>query len=233
MILNLVTAENATIQITLDRNDRKIEVTRQTQGKSDVIASTFFPVDVLPFAAMVIDTLLRTMLWAVLVLLVVFACEVSIVFVQELWLGKIRSREPEQGQGETVQVATDLVEGQLRRSAVTTVQICTDAASRNGSVVMPVSKIWYNLTQTIHPIGLVALLGSLCFVAWIASVQYQAEPHIYDAGAYLFAAKMYAIGHLSVPVPPAADRFPGPFMVQLAGQWHQASFLGAAALLQL
>ena len=30
---------------------------------------------------------------------------------------------------------------------------------------------------------------------------------------------MYASGHLSVPIPPAVDRFPGPFMVQFNGRW--------------
>ncbi len=76
-----------------------------------------------------------------------------------------------------------------------------------------------------------ALAGSLVFVAWIAAVQYNGEPHIYDASAYLFAAKMYALGHFSVPIPAAVDRFPGPFMVQYNGQWFGQYAPGTALTL--
>ena len=64
--------------------------------------------------------------------------------------------------------------------------------------------------------ALLLLLASFGFVSWIAAVQYNGEPHIYDASAYLFAAKMYAQGHLAVPIPPASDRFPGPFLAGYA-----------------
>jgi len=75
------------------------------------------------------------------------------------------------------------------------------------------------------------LVGSFCFVTWIAYVQYQGEPHIYDASAYLFAAKMYATGHFAVPIPSVVDRFPGPFMVLFDGQWFGQYAPGTALTL--
>src|SRR5205807_4734965 len=82
MTLNLIMADHSIIQITLDRNDRTINVMRD----SYTIDSVFFPVDVLPFAAMVIDTLLRTIAWAVVLLMVVLICEVALAFMCYLWL---------------------------------------------------------------------------------------------------------------------------------------------------
>ncbi|HEV2458772.1 MAG TPA: glycosyltransferase family 39 protein [Ktedonobacterales bacterium] len=78
---------------------------------------------------------------------------------------------------------------------------------------------WRRLTAALHPLALAALGASLVFVAWIARVQYNAAPHIYDASAYFFGAKIVASGRLWAPLPPAADLFPGPFMVQHAGKW--------------
>ncbi len=68
-------------------------------------------------------------------------------------------------------------------------------------------------------------------MTWVAAVQYHGEAHIFDASAYLFAAKMYALGHLSVPVPPAADRFPGAFMIQYNGRWFGQYAPGTALTL--
>ncbi len=95
-----------------------------------------------------------------------------------------------------------------------------------------VSRMWWQrLTKAVHPIALIALVGSLVFVVWIALVQFNAEPHIYDASAYFFAAKMYAEGHLWVSIPKLADLFPGPFMVQFDGRWFAQYAPGTALML--
>jgi nitrate reductase NapE component len=209
MSLLLTTADNATLQITLDRNDRKITVTRSVSENTTTVASAFFPIDVLPFAAMVMDTLLRTTLWAIVVLLVVLVCEVGIVGVSALWKmpRTLRVSKNRATQGSPPIPTTS--------PAPTKVGISFSA----------------RLTQAIHPIAFVMLVGSLCFVVWIAYVQYHGEPHIYDASAYLFAAKMYASGHLAVPVPQVVDRLPGPFMVQFEGQWFTQYAPGTALTL--
>ena len=84
------------------------------------------------------------------------------------------------------------------------------------TIRLPIAR---NIFNALHPIALVALAGSCLFVSWIASMQYHALPHIYDADTYIFGAKMYAIGQLSVPVPLAVEHFPGSFMVQFHGRW--------------
>jgi hypothetical protein len=207
MALNLILADNSTIQITLDRNNRKISVMHGSQA----IANAFFPVDVLPFAAMVMDTLLRTIAWALVLLLGVIVCEVALVVIRHLWQ---RPKTPDQE--EVVHAVPDNVDvspSLLSRTPLSPLADLLALCRRTQT------KIWGHLTRALHPIALVALLVSLCFVAWIAYAQYHAEPHIYDGSAYLFSAKMYATGHLSVPVPTVLDRFPGPFMIQYGGQW--------------
>src|SRR6185437_2424348 len=50
-------------------------------------------------------------------------------------------------------------------------------------------------------LALLTVLGSFGYVLWVALAQYQAQPHILDASAYLFQAKIFASGQLSAPVP--------------------------------
>ncbi len=208
MSFDLVTSDHAVIQITLDRNNRTIVVNSEVQGQSTQIASVFFPVDVLPFAAMVLDTLLRTAICALAVLLTVLLCEMGINVGK--WGRGVTSRAPWGGR-----LDTPLPHFPLKDREHAEEQSGLTTATR-GNIVM---RSWRSLTVALHPVALIMLVGSLCFVCWIALVQYQGEPHIYDASAYLFAAKMYATGHLAVPLPAAVDRFPGPFMILFNGQW--------------
>ncbi|HEX8982119.1 MAG TPA: hypothetical protein VF792_05070, partial [Ktedonobacterales bacterium] len=92
---------------------------------------------------------------------------------------------------------------------------------------------WMALAAAIHPIGLVALLISFTYLIWIALAQYAALPHIYDASAYLFGAKIFAQGHVWAPVPAAADRFNGPFMVAQDGKWFTQYEPGTSLMLAL
>ena len=207
MALNLVEADGTILHITLDRNDRQIAVTSFVPGTVDnpPVASAFFPTNSLPFAAMVIDSLARIMLWAVILLLVVLTGESVIALIKVQWFRRFSpdSHNPPDYPS-------------LPRGKDTSIQ---ESKQRLTTLHLYIQKPWQSLTRAIHPIALVALIGSLIFVSWISLVQYNAEPHIYDASAYLFTAKMYALGHLSVPIPPAIDRFPGPFMVLFNGQW--------------
>ena len=207
MTLNLITVDGTVLHITLDRNNRQIAVTRDMPGQGDnqPVASTFFPVNSLPFVAMVVDTLVRIMLWAAVVLLLVLVGESGIALVRMKWT---------HSQHATSHIQPDfpiMLPGKERSLRETQRGVT--------AVSLSAQKRWQGLTKAIHPVALMALAGSLIFVSWISIVQYNGEPHIYDASAYLFAAKMYATGHLSVPIPPAIDRFPGPFMVLFNGQW--------------
>ncbi len=217
--LNLLMQDNSILHITLDRNNRAITVTRDstTQGPTANVASAFFPTDTAPFAAMVLDTLLRSMLCAVLLLLVVLVGETMLAVVSLRW--KRNERETASLAVNKTQVLSDARHHQL----------ADKLASKH---IFPfLKRRWQDITTALHPFALLALGASFLFVAWIAAVQYHGEPHIFDASAYFFAAKMYAIGHLSVPIPPAIDRFPGPFMIQFDGRWFGQYAPGTALTL--
>ncbi|MDQ2902346.1 MAG: glycosyltransferase family 39 protein [Chloroflexota bacterium] len=208
--LNLVAANGSILHITIDRNDRHIAVTRFEPGVGDnlPVASTFFPADAAPFAAEVIDTIARTLLAAVLVLLLVMMGEALVAVVRKrFWIGDVEYDEST-GRGPAAPVHEN---------------------GRAGGGLW--GRGWHALTGALHPVALVMLGLSLLYVIWIAVVQYNGEPHIFDASAYLFAAKMYATGHLSVPMPPAAELFPGPFMIQFHGRWFAQYAPGTALTL--
>ena len=67
--------------------------------------------------------------------------------------------------------------------------------------------------------ALATVLASLGYTLWVALAQYQAQPHILDASAYFFQAKIFASGQLSAPVPHDLAAFQGPFMVARDGRW--------------
>ena len=214
--LTLFMKNHTSIHIILDRNDRYIRVTQSATGMNDaLITSTFFPTDVLPFAAMVLDFIVRTLLWSLFLLLLM--CIIALPFVRFYTLPPAGqsgqpSDKPTQDNNATTQTGNQQEQEaptfNLRQNRGTIKAIKTFLFQR-----------WQQITEALHPIALVALGISLCFVVWIARVQYNGQPHIFDAQAYLFAAKMYASGHLSLPASAVIDRFPGPFMVSWAGRW--------------
>ena len=217
--LNLLMQDNSVLHITLDRNNRAITVTRDspTQGPTANVASAFFPTDTAPFAVMVLDTLLRSMLCAVFLLLIVLVGETLLAVVSSRW--NWNKRENASFVGNNTQVLPDTSSSRIaNRSAF--------------KQIFPFfQRRWQDVTTALHPFALLALSVSFLFVSWIAAVQYHGEPHIFDASAYFFAAKMYALGHLSVPIPAAIDRFPGPFMIQFDGRWFGQYAPGTALTL--
>ncbi|HET8906656.1 MAG TPA: glycosyltransferase family 39 protein [Ktedonobacterales bacterium] len=68
-------------------------------------------------------------------------------------------------------------------------------------------------------LALVTVLASFAYVLWVAVVEYQGQPHILDASAYLFQAKIFASGRLSASAPGDLNAFQGPFMVVKGGRW--------------
>jgi hypothetical protein len=203
--LILLGSDGSTLQITLDRNDRSISVTRWNTSSGSTpeqTTSTFFPRMAAPFAAEVLDTLLRSLLWATLALLAVLAAE-----------GLLAGATAALQQRWSCQAPPLLATLRQARQAVKGLR------SLSRRVIQSGARLTRPLTTALHPLALLALLGSLLYTLWIARVEYHGEPHIYDAAAYLFAAKTYALGQLSVPLPPVPDLFPGPFMVQFHGRW--------------
>ncbi|HVB22924.1 MAG TPA: hypothetical protein VNG51_13355 [Ktedonobacteraceae bacterium] len=240
MTLTLLSAGGRIVTITLDRNDRQIQVSHFVPGQSNDASptTTFFPIDPAPFAAMVLDTLIRITLWAVLVLLVVVIAEMGIGLIVArrgrliVPTADLSASTPSIKTAPTPgKRAAQSAVGTLNRPLHEEIRSSDAGVSSLHAWKRLLRTCWQQLTAAIHPIALVALAGSLVFVAWIAAVQYNGEPHIFDASAYLFAAKMYALGHFSVPIPAVVDRFPGPFMVQFNGQWFGQYAPGTALTL--
>jgi hypothetical protein len=232
-------ADGAVLQIHLDRNNHRVTITRtsKTDPSGTILASPYFPMDPGPFAAMVLDFLVRTLLWAILVLAAVMVMDTGCA----LFLARIRNAVgkmvfavpgSERTDAQVVATATRDVSG----ATPTVYQTATSRLSPGmrhmaGRLARLVVGGWRQLTAALSPVALVALLASFVYVVWIALAQFQALPHIYDASAYLFGAKIYATGHLSAPVPAAVDRFPGPFMVQANGRWFPQYPPGTSTML--
>lgn len=77
------------------------------------------------------------------------------------------------------------------------------------------------------------VFASFLFTCFIALVQYHAEPHILDASAYYFQAKIFASGHLAVAAPADSAAFQGPFMVSHGGRWFSQYPPGTSAVLAI
>jgi hypothetical protein len=245
MSFELLLSNQQTLQVTLDRNNRTLTVTNLTTDT--VVASTFFPLTVAPFAAMIADTLVRILLWASCLLLGVQLLEILVGLIRAIW-GRYRERPDAPGEKlledaadamfardkhrnerglSLAELEGDLLEEIAGATYTHTRTVLLTSDSQMQAAVSPAPAPKTNvrtrrpwpLVQAIHPLALIGLGCSLLFVIWIAVKEYQGEPHIYDASAYLFAAKMYATGQLSVPAPALPKLFPGAFMVIAGGRW--------------
>ncbi|WP_052890865.1 ArnT family glycosyltransferase [Thermogemmatispora carboxidivorans] len=219
--LILMTASGGMLQITLDRNNRSLSLiwltselsSQEETGSAQPMRAVFFPLDAAPFGAEVIDTLVRSLLWAtalLLLLTLVSGALTSISFFGCQWL--VIARRP---------LISPPMSQERSGGAHSRKRPWFTFRGASRSHVLPdvLTGWWRRLTTALHPLALLALIGSLGYTLWIARVEYNGQPHIYDAAAYVFAAKMYAQGRLAVPQPPTPDLFPGPFMVQFAGRW--------------
>src|SRR5579859_274136 len=237
LVVRLLLADGAVLQIQLDRNNHKVTVARYSEAapSGTVVLSSYFPVDSPAFAAMVLDFVIRTLMWAILVMVAVMVADAVVALaldrVRDTWKGRVWSLAD--GARTNPQVAgTEVVSaaGQARRQLETNL-LSSRARGVSQWLVRGAGGGWRRLTAALSPVALVALIASFIYVVWIALAQFHALPHIYDASAYLFSAKIYATGHLSVPIPAAVDRFPGPFMVQYDGRWFSQYPPGTSTML--
>lgn len=240
--VQLLLADGATLQIQLDRNNHNVTVTRYsaTDPLGTIVASPYFPLDTAPFTAMVLDFVVRTLVWAILVLVAVIVVDTALA----LALARVRSTvggmvwtppatgessEPSAPHPQTRDISATW---QARWERVTG-SLAPRARRMAGALAWLAVTGWRHVTAALSPVALVALVVSFGYVVWIALVQFQTLPHIYDASAYLFGAKIYTTGHLSIPLPAAADRFPGPFMVQYNRRWFPQYPPGTSAMLAI
>src|SRR5579863_509391 len=181
MTLNLLSAGGGIVTITLDRNDRQVQVSHFVPGQSNDAspATTFFPIDPAPFAAMVIDTLIRITLWAVIVLLVVVIGEMGVgLIVARGGLGNTARRgrcivpsadksasAPSTKTSPTLSKLADTSAlGAIHRPLHEEIRSSDAGMSSSGAWLHFVANGWRRLTAAIHPVALVALAGSLVFV---------------------------------------------------------------------
>jgi DNA-binding beta-propeller fold protein YncE len=80
------------------------------------------------------------------------------------------------------------------------------------------------VTRWAKRVGLVIIaLAGIAFLAlsiWIMVGPHEKIPHIQDSIVYLFQAKLNALGHLSMPVPPIIDSLEFQYMVAKYGKWY-------------
>lgn len=109
------------------------------------------------------------------------------------------------------------------------------AAYRGGRVSAyyggPVSALWARGDPASSIISFAALAIFLASSLYVALGEYNGMPHIFDAQAYVFQAKVLASGRLFMPPPPLADSFPVPFFGVVNGHWVAQYGLGTALTL--
>lgn len=82
-----------------------------------------------------------------------------------------------------------------------------------------VSTLWARGYPMSSVVSLAALAIFLAAALYVALGEYNGMPHIFDAQAYFFQAKVLASGRLFTPPPPLADSFPIPFFGVVNGHW--------------
>jgi 4-amino-4-deoxy-L-arabinose transferase-like glycosyltransferase len=99
--------------------------------------------------------------------------------------------------------------------------------------------LWRRIPTTVWRIdrwdALALLIAGASFAATltVALVQFHGEPHILDASAYYFQAKIFASGRLAASPPNDLAAFQGPFMIAGAGRWFAQYAPGTSAMLAL
>lgn len=198
--------------ITIDRNNRSIQAqTFLPNGAVAVTQKVYFPTQPIPFIADVVNLLLHVAIWAWLLLGVCVLLQTALVALWSVWeiwdIWPARTR---------IEVPT-VVRRLWRSSCLLWRRLC---------VALPVRDQWDVAAGAI-------VLAAFAFTIWIALAEYQAQPHILDASAYFFQAKIFASGRLSVPVPANLPAFQGPFMVADQGRWFAQYPPATSALLAI
>jgi Dolichyl-phosphate-mannose-protein mannosyltransferase len=181
-------------EIIIDRNDRYVLAhDLAADGSTANEQKIYFPESPLPFLAEVGYLLAQVALWSLALLLLALAVfGVLVPF------------------------------GPLLAAAVAQLPRGVGAMARSASARMP-AQIRAPLRRIVRDrwdaLALLTVLGSFSYVLWVALAEYQGQPHILDASAYIFQAKIFASGQLSAPVPSHLGAFQGPFMIASGGRW--------------
>ncbi len=221
--LDLSLSDGSLITLTVDRNDHVITITQTNPAESTFTPISVFypsdPGDTWPLAAMTLDLLIRVLLWALALLGAVWAIEAALGWLIARWALAL---PPNPFSRERARSGGSPKSGLFGRRPLAAALATVRSKGR---------AIWTNLVAAIHPAGLALIAASFAFTVWIALVQYHAQPHIYDASAYLFGAKIFASGRLYAPAPAAPGQFLGPFTAIINGRWFPQYEPGTSATL--
>ena len=205
--------------LAFDRNDRMLSLQGiGTPGSEFGSSTVYFPMQSGPFAAEVADTLVRVWLWAWVVLGTVAAMSALFVAIYSAGAQLVAI---------TIQhLSRELAKWRARDRYAVMLRDLERAASKLAA------RLRDSVGKLDGPTAVAGglICGSLMFVIYIALAQYHAEPHILDASAYFFQAKIFASGRLSAPIPSDLDAFQGPFMVAWHGRWF-SQYAPATSLL--
>lgn len=186
--------ENICGEIIIDRNDRyALAHNIASDGSTANEQKIYFPESPLPFLAEVGYLLAQVALWSLALLLLALVIFGALIPF-----------------------------GPLLAAGVAQLPRGVSAMARSVSMRVP-ARVSAPLRRIVRDRwDVLALLTTLCsfgYVLWVALAEYQGQPHILDASAYLFQAKIFASGQLSAPVPSNLGAFQGPFMITSGGRW--------------
>lgn len=186
--------ENICGEIIIDRNDRYVLAhDLASDGSTANEQKIYFPESPLPFLAEIGYLLAQVALWSLALLLLAL-----VIFGVLVPYGPLLAA----------------VVAQLPRGVgAMTRGVSTRVPAR---ISAPLRRIFRDQWDAL---ALLTVLGSFGYVLWVALAEYQGQPHILDASAYIFQAKIFASGQLSAPVPSHLGAFQGPFMVASGGRW--------------
>lgn len=217
----LLCADIPCAEVLIDRNDRFVVFhTLHADGSIGEEQKAFFPNQQLPFLAEVVNDLARTALWSLALLGLLAVLETSCVFL----IGWVRKSNA---------VHTSHTRPPRRRGTPWREVTAQGKRAYRQPTTLSISMWKGRFTARLGSIDIAAgvtILASFAFTLYIALAQYRGYPHILDASAYYFQAKIFASGRLSAPVPPALSAFQGPFMIASQGRWF-AQYAPATSLL--
>lgn len=101
------------------------------------------------------------------------------------------------------------------------------------AALVPAVVRWLPGRRTVWVALPIALAWLLAASWYVATALFDRAPHILDAIAYTFQAKLIASGMLTAPPPPVNDAFPIPFSTLYQERWFVQYPPGTAALLAL
>jgi hypothetical protein len=227
-VLVLRRGDQVLATITFDRNSRLLRLA----GTATAPVSAYFPEQPLPFAAEVMDTLLRVAIWAWVMLVLVL----GLALLGD-GMGRLARAAGVMTRGDALAVRAARWRGGWRGG--------WRASAPRAFAAGPLSAWVRRATHWAHfqvrrlarrttwpdRVAAVVLAAAFGFIVYIALAQYHAAPHILDASAYYFQAKIFASGRLSAPVPADLAAFQGPFMVAWQGHWFAQYPPATSALL--